>query len=101
MATTPEGKVKAKVKEWLKARGIWYCMPIGTGMGSGGVPDFVCCWAGRFLAIETKAPGKRKNTTVLQDRQIAAIHAALGSAYVIDDVAQLDEIFGSTHAHQT
>ena len=47
----------------------------------------------RFLAIETKAPGKRANTTELQDRQIMAIHKAGGSAVVIDDVRQLDNIF--------
>lgn len=98
MATTPEGRVKAAVKKWLKERGIWFCMPMGTGFGNSGVPDFVCCWGGRFLAIETKAPGKRGNTTVLQKQQIAAIQAALGVAVVVDDVAQLDQLFGANHA---
>ena len=94
MAATPESKVKAKVKAWLQAQGIWYCMPIGTGYGSSGVPDFICCWNGRMLAIETKAPGKRNNTTLLQDKQIAAIRAAGGTAIVIDDVAQLEQLHG-------
>lgn len=95
MATTPEGKVKAAVKKWLAAKGIWYCMPMGTGFGNSGVPDFVCCWDGKFLAIETKAPGSRSRTTVLQKRQIAAIHEAGGSALVVDDVSQLAEFFES------
>ena len=93
MAHTPEGKVKAAVKVRLKDLGVWYCMPMGTGFGNSGVPDFICCHEGRFLAIETKAPGKRANTTELQARQIMAIHKAGGSAVVIDDVRQLDNIF--------
>lgn len=92
MAATPEAKVKAKIKAWLKQRGIWYCMPIGTGFGNSGVPDFVCCADGRMLAIEAKAPGKRRNTTDLQDRQIEAIRAAGGIAVVVDDVSQLEGI---------
>lgn len=90
MAQTPEGKVKAAVKKWLKDNGVWFCMPMGTGFGNSGVPDFICCMNGKFLAIETKAPGKRSNTTVLQDRQIMAIHQAGGCAIVIDDVSQLE-----------
>ena len=92
---TPESKVKAEIRAWLKARGIYYAMPIGTGYGSSGVPDFLCCWNGRFLAIEAKVPGKRSNTTVLQDRQIEAIKAANGLALVVDDVKQLDELENS------
>jgi hypothetical protein len=98
MPLTPEGKVKQKVKTILKARGIWFFMPQNVGMGSSGVPDFICCvpltahsTAGKFLAIETKAPGKRRNTTALQDIQIAAIRAAWGWALVVDDPAQLEE----------
>ena len=45
---------------------------------------------GKFLAIETKAPGKRGNTTTMQHREIAGIHQAGGAAIVIDDVAQLN-----------
>lgn len=94
MAMTPEGKVKADVKEFLKARHIWYCMPIGSGFGNSGVPDFLCCHNGRFVAIETKALGKRANTTVLQDKQIMGIHQSGGVAVVVDQVSQLEGIFG-------
>ncbi len=92
---TPEGKVKADVKKWLKARGIWYFMPPANGFGNSGVPDFVCCWRGRFLAIETKAPGKRHNLTTMQETQIMGIHAAGGSAVVVDDVSQLEDLEGA------
>ena len=92
---TPEGRVKAKIKAWLKERGIWFCMPIGTGYGISGVPDFICCANGRFLAIEAKAPGRARNTTVLQDQQIMAIHKAGGIAIVVDDPEQLERLLVS------
>lgn len=93
MARTPEGKVKEDVKKFLRSKGAWFCMPMGTGFGSSGVPDFLCCWRGIFIAIETKAPGRIKNTTPLQDRQIADICCAGGRALVVDCVEQLKEVF--------
>lgn len=92
MSTTPEGRVKVRIKAWLKERGIWYCMPMGTGFGNSGVPDFICCAGGHLLAIEAKAPGKRNNTTRLQKKQIEAIEVAGGTAVVIDDPAQLQAL---------
>ena len=92
MAMTPEARTKAKVRAWLKARGIWHFLPVSNGMGAMGIPDIICCWNGRFLAIECKAKGKRANTSALQDMQIAGIHAAGGAAIVVDDVIQLDEM---------
>lgn len=97
MAQTPEAKVKAKVKVWLQARGIWYCTPIGSQFGNGGVPDFLCCWNGRFLGIECKAPGKRSNTTDLQRRQIQSINDCGGTAIVVDDVTQLQGAIDAIH----
>lgn len=91
MAKTPEGKVKDAVKKVLKDRGIWYFMPMQNGFGVVGIPDFICCDNGRFFAIETKAPGRRKDTTANQDQRIAEILAAGGVAIVIDDVSQLLE----------
>ena len=93
MSATPEGKVKMAIVKWLKARNIWYFMPVSNGMGRHGIPDVICCWNGKFLAIECKAPGKRANTSALQEREIAAIRMAKGWAVVVDDVAQLDEYF--------
>lgn len=91
MAQTPEGRVKDKVKKLLKARGIWYYMPMQNGMGVVGIPDLICCYGGRFLAIETKAPGKKRNLTPNQQRRISEILEAGGWAIVIDDPAELEE----------
>jgi hypothetical protein len=91
MAKTPEGKVKDAVKKELNARGIWYFMPAANGFGKVGIPDIICCYQGKFLAIETKAPGKRNNTTPNQDARINEIRAAKGWALVVDDVQQVKE----------
>ena len=81
MAATPEAKVKAKIKKILKDNGVYYAMPIGTGYGNSGVPDFLCCVNGNFLAIEAKA-GKG-TTTALQDKNIREIKESGGMAVVI------------------
>lgn len=101
---TPEGRVKAAVKRVLKALGAWYFMPVQTGRGVGGVPDFVVCMpvtvtpdmvgrtVGLFVGVETKAPGRRSNVSDLQRLQINAIGRAGGVAVVVDDAAQLRAI---------
>ena len=81
MAATPEAKVKAKIKKILKDHCVYFAMPIGTGYGSSGVPDFLCCVNGNFLAIEAKA-GKG-TTTALQNKNIREIKESGGMAVVI------------------
>lgn len=80
---TPESKVKDQIKKILKAHNVYYAMPMGTGYGNAGVPDFLCCVNGRFLAIEAKA-GKG-TTTALQDKNLNAIHDCGGQAWVINE----------------
>lgn len=90
---TPEGRVKAAVKKFLDEIGAWHFSPVSNGMGRHGIPDIIVCWQGRFVGIETKAPGRRDNTSPLQDREIAAIRKANGVALVVDDVEQLKGVF--------
>lgn len=87
---TPEGKVKGKIKAMLKRHGVYYAMPIGTGFGNSGVPDFLCCVNGEFLAIEAKA-GKGK-PTALQEKNMRDIEAAGGRALVVSDDPTTQEV---------
>lgn len=82
-AKTPEGKVKAKVVDILKARGAYYFFPVTGGFGRSGVPDIVGCYRGRFIAIECKA-GKNEPTE-LQKREINKINENSGVAVVINE----------------
>ena len=97
MATTPEGKVKAACKKKLKERGCYFFMPVSNGMGAHGVPDIICCVPitvtqdmvgkkiGIFAGVETKAPGKLKNATTLQLKNLKEINDAGGFGDVIDN----------------
>lgn len=81
MAQTPEAKVKAKIKAILKEHNVYYAMPIGTGYGNSGVPDFLCCVNGKFVAIEAKAG--RGEPTALQWKNLGLINKAGGYTLVI------------------
>jgi pantoate kinase len=83
MAATPESKVKGKIKELLKEHGVYYAMPIGTGYGSSGVPDFLCCVNGYFVAIEAKA-GKGQ-ATALQLKHLRDVNASGGYTCIINE----------------
>lgn len=93
--TTPEGKLKAKVKAFLKERGAYFFMPVPSGYGTPTL-DFIGCYKGRFFAIETKAPGKKptpRQQVTMDDMQFK------GGAFVFfsDDItnccARLDQWF--------
>jgi pantoate kinase len=83
VAQTPEGKVKDKIKKILKAHNIYFAMPMGTGYGNAGVPDFLCCFDGKFIAIEAKANGGK--VTALQQKNLSDIERSRGMAWVVDE----------------
>lgn len=87
---TPEGRVKQKVKAAIKALPfpVYSFMPVQTGFGSVSL-DFLYCIRGRFVAIETKAPGKK--LTPLQNSTKADIEAAGGIVLIVSDDDTLAE----------
>lgn len=100
MASTPEGKVKDACKKFLKARGIFFFMPVSNGMGQVGIPDIICCYKGLFVAIETKAPGKRANLTDNQKRIMENIRDSEGFSFVVDDPSELGLLFNTIDAYK-
>jgi Holliday junction resolvase len=83
MASTPEGKVKARVKKILDGYKVYHFSPNMAGYGRSGVPDIIGCHDGYFLAIECKA-GTNK-PTALQLRELERISTAGGYAFVINE----------------
>jgi len=85
---TPEGRVKKMVKKALDTLGgdCWRFMPVQTGFGSPAL-DFLLSIRGRFVAIETKAPGKK--LTPLQEGTKAAIEKAGGIVLIVWDEGSL------------
>lgn len=77
----PENKVKEQVKKILKKYKVYWHMPVSNGMGAPSL-DFVCCAGGAYLAIETKAPGKKP--TPRQLLTIGLIESSHGKVLVID-----------------
>lgn len=81
--STPEGRLKIKVKAMLDALPHCYrFMPVQRGFGPAGL-DFYCCINGAFVAVETKVPGVK-----LSPRQVVtatAIAKSGGLVLVIRD----------------
>ncbi len=92
--TTPEGKIKRKVNEALKEFGnrVWKFMPVQASAFGMPALDYLTCFYGRFLAIETKAPGKKPSPRQLAT--MAAIVQAGGLVFVIDSDESLLRMTG-------
>ena len=101
-ATTPEGKVKAKIDAILKpykASGrLWYFKPSASQYGRAGVPDYVCNLRDKFAApgvistfgtasyfftIEAKAGAGKPSD--LQLAQMVSIEKSGGAALVVNE----------------
>lgn len=91
MAATPEVKIKKRIRDVLNKHNVYYAMPIGTGYGNSGVPDFLCCVEGKFLAIEAKAGNNQP--TALQLKNLKSIQEGGGVTMVIND-ANIDSFDG-------
>lgn len=90
MSSTPEGRVKRQVTDYLKSlSGLYYFMPVPSGYGKSTL-DYIGCYRGLLFAIETKAPGK--HPTNRQKQIISAIERAGGAVFVTDgDITALKQ----------
>lgn len=86
---TPEGRIKAKVKEVLKAHGAYWHMPVQSAYGAPSL-DFIGCHRGRYYGIETKAGDK--TPTKRQAGTMAAIENAGGKTFLINEVTGMQEL---------
>lgn len=95
--STPEKKVKDKVKALLAEHGAYHFMPATHGYGSSGVPDISACLHGRFIGIECKANGGKP--TALQLKNLRMIVAAGGIAVLVDEtsVSNLEALLTSVN----
>lgn len=96
--------VKRRLDKWLS----WSFAPVSNGMGAHGIPDRIACVPvvvtqdmvggviGRFVAIESKRPGRRneedRGASKNQVNQMNAINAAGGVALVCDGEEDLQII---------
>jgi hypothetical protein len=83
MASTPEKKVKDRVKALLKKHDVYMFNPVTSGFGTSGVPDIVACIKGKFIGIEVKAGDNKP--TALQEKNLADIARVGGFAVVVNE----------------
>jgi len=95
VANTPEGRVKDRIKKWIKQEypDAWHFLPVSRGYGIHVIPDFICCMPikitpamvgmtiGAFVGIEAKTA-----TGVVskhQSQRLQEILNASGEAIVV------------------
>ncbi len=84
---TPENKIKKQVNTLLaQYKPLYRYWPVPSGFGASSL-DCIVCYLGFFLAIETKAPGKKP--TPRQQYCIDEMRAAHGTVFVIDSPSSL------------
>ncbi len=99
--TTPEGKVKDKIKRYMKKilEGIWSYMPVQTGYGQHGIPDHIYCvpvvitqemvgdTIGLFVGIEAKTTrGRMSDHQIMQRDGIIAAGGIYATIYGSDEI---------------
>ena len=87
--STPESKVKLKVKGLLKTHGAYWHCPVQNGLGAPTL-DFVGCHLGRFFGIETKAGNKA--ATPRQENTMHEMEQAGGATFLINEERGLDSL---------
>jgi hypothetical protein len=92
MASTPEKKVKDKVRKILSEVNAYVVTPATHGYGTSGVPDLLVCYHGRFLGIECKAGSNQP--TALQIRNLSQIATAGGYTLVVneDNIEDVEDV---------
>lgn len=97
MATTPEGRLRDKIRDKIKKlrrQGvrIWGKKYHGSPMAQAGVPDFMVIIEGRHFFVECKA--KDKDLTPLQAKVKRDIEDAGGLVCVVRDMDEFDVLIG-------
>lgn len=98
MSKKPETIFKEKVLNYFKTiPNLWVLKVYGNAIQSGGIPDLLICYKGRFIALELKDPNE-KNTYGATGRQlihIKKIKQCGGLAYVVDSMEEIKQIIES------
>lgn len=81
MAPSTEARLVTSMRELLKAEGAYVNKNHG-GPNSQGRPDLEGCYRGLHFVIEVKLPGKEKNLTKLQRKNLEAAKDAGSHAIV-------------------
>lgn len=87
-----EADVKDAVKKVLNSfeELFWY-MPVQTGYGVKGIPDFIICAKGTFIGVETKFGSNKESSW---QKITGAKIAAAGGHYMVINEKNISELEG-------
>jgi len=88
-----EKNLTRRVRAWLDEKVGWHMKVAGGPLQRRGIPDIVGCHAGRFFAIELKAPNGR--TTLSQEVEIARLIEAGARVCVARTLAEVQQFFSA------
>lgn len=95
MSKKPETLFKEKVMRYLDSiPNVWYLKIYGNAVQSGGIPDLLVCYKGRFVALELKDPDEKNKygETSRQRMHIKRIIKCGGIGATVNSIEQIDEI---------
>lgn len=94
MAKTPESKLKADIKNYLKTLpNIFLHSVPGAAFGKSGVPDIIVCYNGLYIGIEAKTyDGTFSEWQKTRKAQIEAAGGICIFARSVDDVRAVMEM---------
>lgn len=99
MAKKPETIFKEKVMKYLDTiPNLWYLKIYGNAVQSGGIPDLLICYKGKFIAIELKDPDEKNKygETGRQKLHLKRILKCGGIGATVDSMEQIKNILNST-----
>lgn len=79
-----ESKIQKEIIDYLEKQG-YYVIKI-VRANKIGVADLAVCVDGKYIAIEVKAEGKKRNVTTLQEFHLDLVQKSGGKAFVADSV---------------
>lgn len=93
-SSNPESVIQQEIEDWLKTQShrIWWSRSRMDKPTTGrvGVPDFLMCFSGLFLAVEVKRPGKKP--TMEQNGELAWIRKAGGIECVATSLSEVQAL---------
>ena len=88
-----ESEIQRKMLLYLKGVPNLYVVNfVGSAVTAKGTPDILCCYKGKFIALEVKTPDKKNNVSDLQEHNINEIIKNGGLAYVVWELNQVKKI---------
>jgi Holliday junction resolvase len=85
-----ESQIQKKMIDLLEAKGAYVVKVISANKK--GVPDILCCYKGKFIAIEVKRPKTKDNVSNLQKYNLQKIVKAGGISLVAWENDQIEEL---------